>query len=106
MKNYTLSNWNIDITKKGLLFFAETAEEMLFHHSHDSFKVPTLNFKFLCYDIVTTIQGIEEEKLDAGNLYPLIDELMISYQRDPIIKQLYGEKIDNIFDQKTNMGFM
>lgn len=104
MKNYTLSNWNIDITKKGLLFFAETAEEMLFHHSHDSFKVPTLNFKFLCYDIVTTIQGIEEEKLDAGNLYPLIDELMISYQRDPVIKQLYGEKIDNIFDQKNEHG--
>ena len=104
MKNYTLSNWDINIAKKGLLFFAETAEEMLFHHSHDSFKVPTLNFKFLCYDIVTTIQGIEEEKLDAGNLYPLIDELMISYQRDPVIKQLYGEKIDNIFDQKNEHG--
>ena len=104
MKNYTLSNWDINITEKGLLFFAETAEEMLFHHSHDSFKVPTLNFKFLCYDIVTTIQGIEEEKLDAGNLYPLIDELIISYQRDPVIKQLYGEKIDSIFDQKNEHG--
>lgn len=104
MKNYTLSNWDANTTKKGLLFFAETAEEMLFHHSHDSFKVPTLNFKFLCYDILTTIQGIEEEKLDTGNLYPLIDELMISYQRDPIIKQLYGEKIDNIFDQKNEHG--
>ena len=104
MKNYTLSNWDVNITEKGLLFFAETAEEMLFHHSHDSFKVPTLNFKFLCYDIVTTIQGIEEEKLDAGNLYPLIDELMISYQRDPVIKQLYGEKIDVIFDQKNEYG--
>ena len=88
MKNYTLSNWDANITEKGLLFFAETAEEMLFHHSHDSFKVPTLNFKFLCYDIVTTIQGIEEEKLDAGNLYPLIDELMISYQKSYLYKCL------------------
>lgn len=104
MKNYTLSNWDINITKKGLLFFAETAEEMLFHHSHDSFKVPTLNFKYLCYDIVVTIQGIEEEKLDAGNLHPLVDELIISYQRDPVVKKLYGEKIENIFDQKNEHG--
>ena len=104
MKNYTLSNWDININNKGLLFFAETAEEMLFHHSHDSFKVPTLNFKFLCYDIVTTIQGIEEEKLDAGNLHPLIDELIIAYQRDPVIKQLYGEKVDGLFEQKNEHG--
>ena len=52
MKQYTLTNWDNSITKKGLLLFAETAEEMLFHHSHDSFKVPTLNFKYLCYDII------------------------------------------------------
>lgn len=104
MKHYSLSNWDVDITNRGLLFFAETAEELLFHHSHDSFKVPTLNFKFLCYDIIATILGIEQEKLDSGNLYPLIDELKVSYQNDPVIKQLYGEKVDMIFNQKNEQG--
>ncbi len=104
MKNYTLTNWDANTAKKGLLFFAETAEEMLFHHGHDSFKVPTLNFKFLCYDIITALRGIEKEKLDAGNLYPLIDELITCYHRDPVIQKLYGDKIDNIFDQKNEHG--
>ncbi len=104
MKQYTLTNWDNSITKKGLLFFAETAEEMLFHHSHDSFKVPTLNFKYLCYDIIDTVFEIEQEKIDPGNLFPLIDEFMIAYQRDPVIKQLYGEKVDSIFDQKNEHG--
>lgn len=104
MKIYTLSSWNCNVIETGLLFFAETAEEMLFNHSHDSFKVPTLNFKYLCYDILITLQGIENEQLDAGNLHPLIDELMIAYQRDPVIKKLYGEKIENIFEQKNELG--
>ena len=104
LNNYTLTNWDVGVLKTGLLLFAEAAEEMLFHHSHDSFKVPTLNFKFLCYDLVTTIQEIEKEKLDSGNLYPLIDELIVSYKKDPVIKQLYGEKIDSIFDQKNEHG--
>ena len=84
LNNYTLTNWDVGVLKTGLLLFAEAAEEMLFHHSHDSFKVPTLNFKFLCYDLVTTIQEIEKEKLDSGNLYPLIDELIVSYKKNPV----------------------
>lgn len=82
MKKFVLTNWNDDCKKNGLLFFAESMEEMLFHHSHDSFKVPTLNFKFLCYDILSAIKNINSDILDAGNLVPLIDELMSFYEKD------------------------
>lgn len=33
MKEYLLRNWNDSCKKKGLLFFAEAMEEMLFHHN-------------------------------------------------------------------------
>lgn len=84
MKEYLLRNWNDSCKKKGLLFFAEAMEEMLFHHSYDSFKVPTLNFKYLCFDILSTIESINDDVLDAGNLVPLIDELMSFYEKDSV----------------------
>lgn len=88
MKEYLLRNWNDSCKKKGLLFFAEAMEEMLFHHSYDSFKVPTLNFKYLCFDILSTIESINDDVLDAGNLVPLIDELMSFYEKDLIVKDI------------------
>ncbi len=104
MRTNSVSAWSDTLMDKGLVFFAQSIEEMLFHHSHDSFKVPTLNFKFLCYDILETINNIEDNVLDAGNLSPLIDELMTSYKRDPIIKNLFGEKIETLFEQKNEHG--
>lgn len=104
MRTNSVSTWSNDLMDKGLVFFAQSIEEMLFHHSHDSFKVPTLNFKFLCYDILETISNIEDNTLDAGNLHPLIDEFKISYKRDPIIQTLFGNNIETIFEQKNEQG--
>lgn len=104
MKEYLLRNWNDSCKKKGLLFFAEAMEEMLFHHSYDSFKVPTLNFKYLCFDILSTIESINDDVLDAGNLVPLIDELMSFYEKDLIVKDIYGPKLKDIFTQKNEHG--
>lgn len=104
MKEYLLRNWNDSCKKKGLLFFAEAMEEMLFHHSYDSFKVPTLNFKYLCFDMLSTIESINDDVLDAGNLVPLIDELMSFYEKDLIVKDIYGPKLKDIFTQKNEHG--
>lgn len=104
MKKFVLENWDENSKKKGLLFFVESMEEMLFHHSHDSFKVPTLNFKFLCLDILSTIESINEDILDKGNLIPLIDELMLFYEKDVIVQEIYGPKLKDLFSQKNEHG--
>lgn len=104
MKTYKLDNWDKALTNKGLLFYAETMEVMLFHHSHDSYRVPTLNFKFLCFDIITTIDQIDGLILDPGNLSPLIDEFMSSYKKDSVIQKLYGKEIDKLFETKDEHG--
>lgn len=104
MKTYKFDNWDNTLTNKGLLFFAETMEEMLYHHSHDSHKVPTLNFKFLCFDIISTIDKIDDLVLDPGNLSPLIDEFISSYKKDSVIQELYGGEIDKLFESKDEHG--
>lgn len=46
MKAFEFPRWASAPSNKGLLFFAQSMEEMLFHYGHDSLKVPALNFRF------------------------------------------------------------
>ena len=39
-----------------LIFFIQSMVEMLFHYAHDSYKVPTMNFHYLCEEIISSIK--------------------------------------------------
>lgn len=104
MKPAEFSHWNIVEDTKGLLFFAESLEEMLFHYTHDSHRVPSLNFHFLCIDILTTIRKIDENVCDKANLKPLWEELKDFFNSDPIIQELYGNNFEQLFMQKDVNG--
>ena len=72
MIRYDVSHWTITDGKTGLLLFAQSLEELLAIHSHDSHKVPALNFHYLGYEILSVIDLIEDDVLDRGNLIPLL----------------------------------
>ncbi len=104
MRAFDFSHWNVSESNKGLLFFAQAMEEMLFHYGHDSLKVPALNFRFLCMEIHRTIDKIDSGIVDKGNMRPLFDELKDSFNRDPIAKLLYGNDFDGLFFSKNADG--
>lgn len=104
MKSFDFSHWDLTESSKGLLFFAQSLEEMLFHYGHDSLKVPALNFRFLCIEISNTIKKIDAEIVDKGNMRPLFEELKDSFGRDPIAKQLFGIEFDSLFFAKNADG--
>lgn len=104
MKSFEFSHWDLSDANKGLLFFAQSLEEMLFHFGHDSLKVPALNFRFLCIEILTTIEKIDEEIIDKGNMRPLFEELRNSYEHDPIAKCLFGDEFLSLFFSKNAEG--
>ena len=104
MKDYDFSHWDLSENTKGLRFFAQVLEELLFHYGHDSLKVPALNFRFLCIEIVNTIRKIEENVIDKANINPLIEELKDSFEKDPVAKDLYGENFESLFYAKNVKG--
>ena len=104
MKCFDFSHWNSLPSKQGLLFFAQSMEEMLFHYGHDSLKVPALNFRFLCVEIQNTIEKIEDEVVDKGNMRPLIEELKDSFNNDCIAQQIFGTDFDSLFYAKNAEG--
>lgn len=99
-----MNTWQIDSSYNGLLFFAQLSEELLFHFSHDSFKVPTLNFHFLCVEASSVIRDIEQGILENGNITPIINEFESTFQSDPIAASFYGNEIDAVFASKNEYG--
>lgn len=104
MKNISIENWDNNICNKGLLFFVQSMEELLFYHSHDSLKIPTLNFHFFWYELLGVINNIERDILDKGNIIPLINEMEFFFKSDVIAMELYGDKLHEIFSEKNTDG--
>ena len=104
MKSFNFSHWDLSQKNRGLLFFAQCLEEMLFHYGHDSLKVPALNFRFLCIEMVKTIEEIESDTLDRGTLKPLFEELQDSFGKDPVAIALYGNDFPSLFYTKDVKG--
>lgn len=104
MKVFNFSHWDLSGTTKGLLFFAQSLEEMLFHYGHDSLKVPALNFHFLCVEIHSTIRQIDADVVDKGNIRPLIEELKEAFSNDIIAQQMFGNDFNSLFFSKNASG--
>lgn len=96
---------NVDnISLRKLVFFIQSMEEMLFHYAHDSYKVPTLNFHYLCEEIIYSIKKIKSGVIDKGNLRPLLEELEYMLKNDIVARELYGDNISALFMGKDNRG--
>ena len=101
MKAYSFENWLNNTIETPFLFFVQSMEEMLFPYGHDSYKVPTLNFHFLCVEILSSIEKIEADIIDKGNMRPMFDELSSVFENDYVARKLYGTDFIACFIIKT-----
>lgn len=99
-----LSLWTISTGKSGLLLFAQAFEELIAPHSYDSYKVPALNFHYICHEVLKVIRLIEDDVLEKGNFIPLWDEMQTLFQRDPIAHRILGKEFEALFYKKNNKG--
>ena len=94
MKLPDLNKWEIKKETEGLLFFAQALDEMLFHHSLDSFKAPALNvhsnileLSFFAYEYN---RGTVLSKKSFSHV---IEELILNLKEDPVIDSGHGSII-------------
>lgn len=104
MKAYSFENWIIDSKTTPFLFFIQSVEEMLFPYGHDSYKVPTLNFHYLCIEMLQTIDKIDADIVDKGNMRPLFEELSAMLSNDKVAEKLYGTDFNRLFYNKNDKG--
>lgn len=104
MTLYDISHWSLTNGHNGLLLFAQSLEELFASHSHDSHKVPALNFHFICYEILNVIELVENNVLEKGNLPPLYEEMEQLFNQDKIAQKILGNDFKDIFSKKNAKG--
>lgn len=72
--------------RSSFLFFAQSLEELLFHHTLDSFKSPALNTHLNIFELQFLSAEIFRNKVKAGALKPVLEELENRIKTDPAIE--------------------
>lgn len=85
-----LKSWAVDPALDGLLFFAQTLDEMLFDYTHESYKAPALNTRWLSTEANKVIGDIKSKILLEGNIKPLYEELSWSLKNDKVAQRILG----------------
>lgn len=84
MKRGNLEQWKDVSGCNNLLFFSQLVNELLFDYSIPSNRVSTLNSHYLCLDALSAIDGIENHGVPEGTLKPIMEELYLALQKDPV----------------------
>ena len=92
-----LKNWENVSSMQGMVFFVQRMDELLFHYSMDTYKVPTLNIKLLLQEYLDTVESIKEGQLKDKNEIPVFEEIVWCLESDKIAQKVIGESISKEF---------
>ena len=104
MKAFSFENWSSSTNVPPFLFLFKAWKRCCFHTAMIRIKVPTLNFHFLCVEILSSIEKIEADIVDKGNMRPLFDELASMFEGDYVATKLYGTDFYSLFYHKNDKG--
>lgn len=88
MKSRALSKWSITTKTKGLLYFAQILEEMLFDYSLPTYKFSIMHTGSLCSEAITVLDEIHKGNIRAPNINHVAAELAYNLERDEVALSL------------------
>lgn len=95
MKLNNLSSWEYDKSLEMLLFFAQRMDELLFHHSTDSYRYPVLSLISLCDEFIQVYEDANKGIIARQNIDHIMEEFIYRLKGDSIaINILSKEYID------------
>ena len=105
MKKPNLSKWENVADIEGLLFFAQSLEELLFHYTLDSYKAPALNAHASAWELVNIAYELGTKRIMQGSVQHVIDELEHHLANDPAIAYRESSIIRSLMNEiKANIG--
>lgn len=99
MKKADISHWENIQNLEGLLFFAQSVDEMLFDFTLDSYKPLALNSRLLCIECLEAIDEVRSGFIQQKNLISIIEELIWSLKKDTAARQIFGVKYDHYINK-------
>lgn len=91
MRQNNLSMWKYDSSLNCLLFFAQRMDELLFHHTTDTYRYTALSLQGLAAEFCTVYRDVRNGILNKKNLVYIIDEFSERLKNDSIANEILTE---------------
>lgn len=97
MRQNNLLMWKFNQSLDCLLFFAQRVDELLFHHTTDTYRYSALSLRGLAAEYCTVYRDVKNGLIDKKNLNHIIDELSNRLENDFIAKEILTEEFVSRF---------
>lgn len=97
MRKNNLELWKYDESLSCLLFFAQRMEELLFHHTTDTYRYLSLSTRGLAAEFCSVYIDVSNNLIDKQNLSHIIDELASRLSNDDITKNILSKEFVDRF---------
>lgn len=84
MRINNINNWKYSETLNTMLFFAQRMDELLFHHSTDSYRYPVLSIIGLCEEFIQVYEDAEKKIIHEKNIDHILDEILSRLKEDTV----------------------
>ncbi len=84
MRVNNISNWEYSESLNTMLFFAQRLDELLFHHSTDSYRYPVLSIIGLCDEFIRVYEDAENKIIHEKNIDHILDEILSRLKEDTV----------------------
>lgn len=84
-----------------MLFFAQRLNELLFHHTTDTYRVPALSLIGLAKEFCNVYKDSQKGIINSKNLKHIIDEFDYRLQKDPVAKNILTKEYVERFNKNN-----
>lgn len=88
MRKNNLTSWTYTDSLECLLFFAQRMDELLFHHTTDTYRYSALSIRGLAAEYCAVYRDVNAGTLNKMNLNHIIDEFVSRLKDDDIAKDI------------------
>lgn len=97
MRKNNIMSWEYTPSLNGLLFFAQRMDELLFHHTIDTYRYSALSIRGLAAEYCMVYIDVKAGILNKKNLEYIINEFSYRLKNDDIAKEILTEEYVTYF---------
>lgn len=102
MKRPNLNKWELKPEMEGLLFLAQSINELLFDYTIDTYKLPALNSRTLIVELRAALDDLESGIIKQGAIEPMAAEVVDALKKDPVMREIMGTQLEEVVKSITD----
>ncbi len=97
MRQNNVTKWKYDHSLNCLLFFAQRLDELLFHHTMDTYRYSSLSLRGLAAEYCIVYHDVKSGTINKKNLEHIIEELSARLDCDDVAKKILTKEFCSRF---------